>query len=200
MARQFGSFLSTARGLRGLTLDTLAASAMVSSATIAKASNKDVCPWKPSVRHAVLRALHRRVPLSDAELELAVKTGLIESEELAREILRAGDPRAIPAEPSRIRHAFRTFLATCGPEESEFFKTAGNLVASLGTKEATRVLSAVSAALATQDSPPIGELPSEEQARRLVYVDDVTFENWRVRVFTPHPSAPPQGSKARKHA
>lgn len=201
MQSPFGSFLADARALRGLTLDTLAASAMVSTATIAKARNKEKCPWKPSVRHAVLRALHRRVPLTDSEIQAAVATGLIESEELAREILRVSDPRAIPSEPSRIRHAFGGFLKACGPEEAEFFSTAGRLLATLGTREASAVLNAVAAALAVKEVPAFSELPAEEQARRLVFVDDITFENWRVKVYSPHP---PKGAGAepprRKHA
>ena len=149
MSVHFGSFLARARAVRGLTLEALAAAAQVSAGTISHAKNKAKCPWKPTVRHAVLRALHRRVALSGAELGEAIASGLIESEHVATEVLRVSDPsmRTL-ADTGKVRHAFKAFLETCGSSEERVFQTVGRMIAQLGAEQTANIVQAVAASIA----------------------------------------------------
>lgn len=206
MARPFGEILTDLRGRRGITIEALAEAVDVSYTTIARCTARAVCPWRPQLKIAVLRALDGVARLTRAELdEYCQATDLQADSEIIRSALRSTSKLtpgpATAARGELLRQQFQHLLEACGQEERKVFAAVGDMIAQIGASGVYRILQTARSAIdqtASHDQTPT----LAEKQRRMVFVNSFRFEDMDVTMHTPvdDPETSSPAKKARKHA
>jgi transcriptional regulator with XRE-family HTH domain len=196
----FGNLIRTLRQERGLSQEALGELAGVSDFTIRRAEGKDRCVWKRSTATAVLVALSKVAPLSQAEADeyveaakltrgMAAALEVTKPMESVRDAVAGGGAVHNPARG--LRPSSRTEAPDAKGQTAHAF--LDRLIEEKGAANVVKALQGVAAAWDI-DLPP--ETTPDDLAKpqtpvwMLVISDEVTDDGYRVRQFAPAAPAP----------
>jgi transcriptional regulator with XRE-family HTH domain len=191
----FGQLIRTLRLERGLSQESLGEIAGVSDFTIRRAEGRPDCVWKRSTATAVLTALAKVAPLSEAEAEqyveaagltrgMAAALEVTKPMEAVRDVVAGGRPVQNPARG--LRPSSRTEAPNAKGQTAHAY--LDRLIEEKGAANVVKALQGVAAAWDI-DLPP--ETTQDDLARpetpvwMLVISDETTDDGYRVRQFAP---------------